>query len=256
MKANNTITFIISKNYGAPLSMSAKVGRVYLFLGLGGVLLAAMVVMSLLYIVTHSRVQGVQEENRRLKKERDALQERLMSSNHEAFEGRQSAYIAALLKPRGDEDAALGRPGDDEEESYEPPIRVASYTAKVTNSHVQVDFRMVNKARDWKKYHGGFVLVVFENDDKEPATYAPSPTASLNEEGFPQTYKSGVHLGIFQSAATLRRRTKRPENGDYFNNVTLYLFSLRGGLLLRERFPLEKSLFEGKGTTVKTYHLS
>lgn len=255
MKVNNTITFIISKNYGRPLSLSANAGRVYFSLALGGFLLISMVAMSLLYLVSYNRVQQIREENHRLLKERDTLQERLMSTNHEAFEGRQSAFIAALLRPLSEASADSGS-ADVDEESYEPPIHIVSYTAKITNSRVEVAFRMMNKARDWKNYRGGFLLAVFENDDASPVVYAPSPVVNLNEDGFPQAYKSGVHLGRFRNATTFRRRVARPPKGEYFNNITLYLFSLRGGLLLRERFPLGESLFEGEKTVIKTFHLS
>jgi hypothetical protein len=46
-----------------------------------------------------------------------------------------------------------------------------------------------------------------------------------------------------RNAVTYRRKVRRRSPEDYFTHVTLYLFSLRGGLLVKDRFELERELF-------------
>ncbi|MCZ6533852.1 MAG: hypothetical protein O7A08_12930 [SAR324 cluster bacterium] len=46
-----------------------------------------------------------------------------------------------------------------------------------------------------------------------------------------------------RKSVTYRRKVRRRSQDEYFTHVTLYLFSLRGGLLVKDRFELEREIF-------------
>ncbi|MCZ6473979.1 MAG: hypothetical protein O6934_11115, partial [SAR324 cluster bacterium] len=81
MKAQNTLTFIISRNYGHPISLSLPVWRVYLGALLLAGLLAGMLLMSVLFLGTYPRLLMLERERDELKSERDALREQVLSAN-------------------------------------------------------------------------------------------------------------------------------------------------------------------------------
>lgn len=252
MKVQNTITLIISKNYGRPLSFSLPAWRFYVLGVVSVLLLGAMVAFSFLYLLSYPRIRQMEREDRQLRKERDALREQISSTNLGALEAKERAYVARFAKPApsgGDTpqmEAALASSDD----LYQPPIRVDSFTTRVTTRSVEVAFRLVNDSD--ANNHGGYLYAIFENDDKTPTQYVPSPSVNVNGEGFPQSYKYGIRFTRIRNAVTFRRRVKRTSRDEYFTHVTLFLFSVRGGLMLRERYELEKDLFFKDHPAVRT----
>ena len=79
---------------------------------------------------------------------------------------------------------------------------------------------------------------------------------NTNTEGFPETYKMGVRFTRIRDAVSFHGKVKRQSDDDYFTHVTLYLFTVRGGLLLRERFELERDLFFKEQPVVRTQQIS
>ncbi len=256
MKVQNTITFIVSRNYGRPLSFSLPAWRVYAGGTLAVLLLGAMVVLSVMYLLSYSRMQRIEQEHHELIEERDALREQILSANQAAFE-RKENRLALEAGPAGDEaqQARLAGWVNYADELYQPPIRVSSYTARVNGRTVEVSFRLVNQGEPANN-RGGFLFAIFANEDESPARYVPTPAVKTNEEGFPQTYKSGIRFTRIRDAVTFRRRIRRPSREDYFTHVTLFLFSVRGGLLLKERYELDRDLFLQDEPAVQTRHFS
>ncbi len=212
--------------------------------------------MSLLYAFTYQRVRQMEQDANELRRERDALREQAHSANQEAYEAREQAFLAAL---RGGGDTAGGGEqgsglwfGD---EQYQPPIRVASYTMRVNGRTVEVGFRLVNQGAS-DNNRGGFLFAIFENSEATPIAYRATPRVNTNEDGFPQTYKSGIRFTRIRNAVTFRRKVRRTSTEEFFTHVTLFLFSVRGGLLLKERYELERDLFYKDQPVVRTHRIS
>lgn len=256
MTVHDSITFIISKNYGRPLSWSMPVWRVYAGGAVCMVLIVVLTAFSVMYVLTYRRVQQMESDRQQLREERDALQEQLLSASQAAYEAKESAFAARMRQGTGDSGkaplAASARRG---EELYEPPIRVVSLTTRVRAKIVEVSFRLKNQG-DPSSNRGGFLFAIFENDEREPAHFIATPTVNTNAEGFPQTYKSGIRFTRIRDAVTFRRRVRRQSTQAYFTHVTLYLFSVRGGLLLKERYELERDLFDQDQPASRTQQFS
>jgi len=256
MRVQNTITFIISKNYGRPLSLSLPVWRVYV----GGVALVVaavlLTVLSVLYVFSYQRVRQMEHETERLRQERNTLREQVQSAQQEALEAKERAWLARTLSQGStpvvaQEDYTLHF----SDEQYQPPIRITSFTTRVNGRAVQVSFRLENQG-DPSNNRGGFLFAIFENDDRNPIQFTATPSVNTNTDGFPETYKLGIRFTRIRDAVTFQRKVRRPSDEEYFTHVTLYLFSVRGGLLLRERFELERDLFFKEQPVVRTQQIS
>jgi len=249
MKVANTYTFIISKNYGHPVTWSLPAGRVHLALALGALLVGALVTLSLLYLVNYPRIDWLERERTRLLRESEALRDQTLAANQDAFDekGRRGGAGPAALVAEQNEPAWRDPGGEDTR--YVPPIRIASVSTRVERRDVSVVFRMQSEG-DETRNRGGFLFAIFENRDKSPTIFTPTPAVKTNEEGFPQIYKAGVRFPRIRGGLTYRRRVRRDSPEDYFTHVTLYLFSLRGGLLLKDRFELDREAFLQPGPVV------
>jgi hypothetical protein len=208
--------------------------------------------LSLMYLLSYQRVQQIEKDSEELRRERDLLREQLLSRRQEAFESKEKQFLARLRGGRSTPvDRDLAEPVSYSEDPYVPPIRVASLTTRVNGMTVEVSFRMENQG-DADDNRGGFLFAIFEKDDRTPTQFLPTPAVNTNEEGFPQTYKSGIRFTRIRGTATFRRKVRRQSEQEYFTHVTLFLFTVRGGLLLKERFELDKELFLGEQPAVKT----
>jgi type II secretory pathway pseudopilin PulG len=256
MRVQDTITFIISKNYGRPLSWSLPVWRVYVGGVAVGLLLVLLAILSVLYLFSYQRVREMEHETEKLRQERNALREQILSANQEAFEGKEHAYLAhgqdagaAAKQVREDYTLHFG------DELYQPPIRVTAFTTRVSGRTVEVSFQLQNQG-DPSNNRGGYLFAIFENDDKNPVQFVSTPSVNTNADGFPETYKLGIRFTRIRDAVTFRRKVRRQSDEDYFTHVSLYLFSVRGGLLLRERFELERDLFFKDQPVVRTQQIT
>lgn len=243
MKAQNTLTFIISRNYGHPISLSLPVWRVVLAAVVGAALLAGMLIMSILFLATYPHLLNIKQERDNFRRERDALREQLSSASQKLFELREERFLLAGAAG-GDTGQSRERAqgGADAASDYLPPVQISSATTRVDRKNVEVVFRIVNQGEPIRN-RGGFLFAVFEKRDVDPPRYVVSPSVALNKEGFPETYKAGVRFPRVRSPVTYRRKVRRQSDDEIFTHVTLYLFSLRGGLLVKERFELDKDLF-------------
>lgn len=254
MKVQNNLTFIVSRNYGHPLSFSLPVWRVYVGATAGLILTSGMILLSLMYIFSSSKFHQMERDYQKMQEERDSLREQVVSVNLRLFQAKEELLLAGLSQgasPKAGIEGEGGFGGD----LYVPPLRIESYTTRVNGKSVEISFRVINQG-DAKGSGGGFLFAIFENEEKTPIVFVPTPRVKTNDEGFPQTYKSGTYFGRVRRAATLRRRFKRKSKEEYFTHVTLYMFSVRGGLMLKERYPLEKDLFFKKVPVAKTQKTS
>ena len=243
MKVRNTITFIISKNYGPSLSLSLPLWLVYL----AGLAMMGMVVslagLSLMYLLSIPRIQQLELETRKLKEEVEILRDQLLSASQKAFDRKRVVFskkgpkfprVATIPPVRG-----TGISGDG---LYQPPYRVISYTMRLNGKRMELRMELESITSP-ENNAGGFVFAIFENNDKNPVQYLSSPPVETNPEGFPLTYKSGAPFYRVRRKMNFRRRMRRKSVQEYFTHVTLYLFSVRGGLMLKERYKLNQDMF-------------
>lgn len=244
MKVPNTITLIVARNYGHPLSLTLPAWRAYLVAALLAALVVAMAALSALYLLRYPEVERLRQERQQLLEEREALREQALSANQEAYRDKSERFRQARLES-GETGEALPEPdmlapGD---ASYVPPLAISEVTVKVHGRTVEVVFRLVKQAES-AEARGGWLFAIFENRQADPPQFVSSPEADVNSEGFPQLYKAGVRFPRIREAITYRRRVRRPSSEAGFTHVTLYLFSLRGGLIIKERFALDPELFD------------
>lgn len=243
MKVRSTITFIISKNYGSSLSLSLPLWLVYL----GGLAVTGAVVsltaLSLMYLLSLPRIQQLELETRKLQREVESLRDRLLSANQKAFDKKRVVFT----KKRRKSTLIASKPpvrdtGISGEGLYQPPYRVISYTIRLNGKRMEFNLNLESLIPP-ENNAGGFVFAILENEDKRPVQFLSSPPVETNPEGFPLNYKSGQPFYRTRRRMKFRRRMRRNSVQEYFTHVTLYLFSTRGGLMLKERYKLNQDMF-------------
>ena len=242
MKVQKTYTFIISKNFGRPLSFSLPARSLYGLVAAGIVVLAALLTLSIASLVFYPRLRGLEHEQQELLRERDALRDQLHAANQQALATKERLLAEARDEDRPEESAARTRQFRDEDDSYLPPIKFSDITTRVDHSSVELIFH-ISREGDARDNRGGFLFAIFENRDTDPPSFSATPRVELNDDGFPQVYKSGIRVTRVRSDITIRRKVRRSSEDEYFTHVTLYLFSIRGGLIIRDRFDLDRELF-------------
>jgi hypothetical protein len=238
MKVQQSFTFIVSRNFGHPITWNVQAWRVYV----GGLAALAfvfvMTVLSSLYLLSFPHVREVERERQELELERDALREELHALSQAAFDGKDQA-VARAAAPALEESAANAAADSD---LYIPPFRIDNFSAQVTRGSLEAAFRIVSQG-DFSKAGGGFLFAIFEDQAQSPPRFAASPPVDVNEEGFPLLYKAGIRFSRVRNAQTYHRGISKHAQDETFTHVTVYLFSLRGGLLAKERYPLDPRLF-------------
>lgn len=242
MKVHSVLTLIVTKNYGRPHTWSLPAWKAYVGGIALGVLMVVLVGLSLLCLIVWPRLRSAEESLRQLRQERDALREQVLSLNQEALEAKEKQQFGQVALDEEDSDdggdvtATPGSPG------YEQPLRITSLTARMVRSNLEVGFLVESQDRG-RSNRGGFLFTIFENQDTKPPLYAAGPGIQINESGFPESYKEGAIFPRVVDSLSLRRRFKLENAGEYFTHVTVYVFSPRGGLIAKERFPLDRSVF-------------
>lgn len=242
MRVQQTFTFIVSRNFGHPITWNVRAWRVYVGGLLALALLMAMTVLSSLYLLTFPRQSELERERQELELERDALRDELHAQSQATFDAKEQLWPGTALaesRPNSPEEpnqAAL------DESLYTPPLRIDSFSARASRNSIEAAFRIASQG-DSSRNVGGFLFAIFENQDVSPARYVASPPVEVNEEGFPQLYKAGIRFSRVRNAQTYRRSIARRALDEIFTHVTVYLFSLRGGLLAKERYALDPGLF-------------
>ena len=243
MKVRNTITFIISKNYGPSLSLSLPLWLVYL----GGLVMMGIVGslagLSLMYLLSIPRIQQLELETRKLHEEVESLRDQLLSANQKAFDRKRVVLTKSRPKsPRVAAKPSVRGTGISGGGLYQPPYRVISYTMRLDGKRMEFGLNLESIIPK-ENNAGGFVFAILENNDKKPIQFLSSPPVETNPEGFPLTYKSGAPFYRARRKMKFRRRMRRKSVQEYFTHVTLYLFSVRGGLMLKERYKLNQDMF-------------
>lgn len=244
MKVQRTYTLIISRNYGHPLTLSMPSWKAYLWGMFLILVVLAMMVLSLLYLVSYTSTRELEDENRQLKEERDQLQGQLLSLYQQEYENRLE-YFASLRQQGASTSSAQVVAATLGQEVYQSPVALGSTTAKMNRSSLEVAFRLVAGANT-ARVEGGFLFAIFENNQagEGEQRYYPEPEVDTGPDGFPVLYKGGLILPRFNQALTFRRRVRMNNETPEFSHVTLYLFSRRGGLIIQQRMKLPEALYE------------
>lgn len=242
MKVQKTYTIIVSKNFGRPLSVSLSASSLYWIAGAVTCLLIVLVSLSIASLVVYPRMRALEQQHEKLRQERDTLNNQLHAANQDAL----TAKDRLLAQRKNNTRQSVSRPQvefrRDEDSVYLPPIKFSAVSTRVDRNSVELIFR-VSREGAAKNNRGGFLFAIFENRDRVPANFLATPRVELNEDGFPQMYKSGIRVTRVRSDITIRRKVRRRSADEYFTHVTLYLFSIRGGLIIRDTYTLKRELF-------------
>jgi type II secretory pathway pseudopilin PulG len=249
MKVHNVLTFIVTHNYGRPHTLSLPAWKVYAGAAGAAAALAVLTVLSLAFLATFPRWRDAEHSVRQLRLERDALREQILAINQDALEVKEKRLVVQAGDDEGTDDpggapAAAGVP-----ERYTEPLRITSLAAKVNQSALEVSFLLISQDRG-RGNRGGYLFTVLENQDQKPPLYQTGPGVQVNDAGFPEAYKEGLIFPHVAHTLAFRRKIKLDAPGAVFTHVTVYLFSPRGGLIAKERFPLERALFQPSGAPV------
>ena len=240
------ITLIISRNYGPPLAFNIPLRRLIttsvVLLGVLGVLVYA----TLTNLVHSAQNQRLKLEIERIRQQFKILQEQNEASNQRAYERKTHAFYSAHQKPPQAATNLANLSANNTQQNYQIPIQVAKASARANRKRLEVVFQL-RKTPNAPLNLGGYLFVVFTNAENFPNTHTSAPQAKINPAGFPQYYKYGAYLPPFRRSLQVRKSIRHKQQR--FSYITLYIFSGRGGLVLRERFALGPSLFESNATT-------
>jgi hypothetical protein len=246
MKVHNVLTLIVTRNYGRPHTWSLPAWKLYAGAVALGAVLTVLVALSLLCLIVWPRWRSAEESLRQLRQERDALREQVLSLNQEALEAKEKQRFG-LAAPDAEEDNADADTASAEGgAAYEAPFRITSLTARIVRANLEVGFLVESPDRG-RSNRGGYLFTVFENQDAKPPAYAAGPGIQINDSGFPESYKEGAVFPRVVDALALRRRYRLETPGEYYTHVTVYVFSMRGGLIAKERFSIDRSVFAQPG---------
>lgn len=243
MKPNDTVTLIVTRNYGRPHTLSLPTWKVYA----GGVVTATvagvLMLLGLAFLVFYPYYQQTRDDLRDLERERDALRQQVLSANQESFHAKERGNApeeTAQTDPKVQDVVPASMSAA---EAYAPPVRIGGLSTRLTRNHLEFSFQLLSSDKG-RSNRGGFLFTVFENQDQTPPTFLVSPTASINDQGFPQFYKEGLIFPPVRDSVNIRRSIRLDSPDTYFTHVTVYLFSPRGGLIAKERFQLDRSVFQ------------
>jgi hypothetical protein len=202
---------------------------------------AALTALSLSFLLLFPHYQQSRRQLRDLERERDALRQQVLSANQDAYLAKDRG-VTVMAREEPAPEAEYVVPTSASPEPYAPPVRISSLSSRLTRNLLELGFVMVSQDHG-RGNRGGFLIAVLENQDIMPPEFVSSPHVATNDAGFPQSYKEGVIFPRVVETLQFRRTVKLESADSYFTHVTVYLFSPRGGLIAKERFPLDRSVF-------------
>jgi hypothetical protein len=243
MKSNDTFTLIVTRNYGRPHTWSLPTWKVYVGSAASVAVMAALMLLGLAFLMFYPHYQQTLRDLRELERERDALRQQVLSANQEIYHAKERGVAADETAGAGAKEQEFIPASATAADVYSPPIRIGGLNTRLTRNHLEFSFQLTS-ADKGRGNRGGFLFTVFENQELTPPQFLISPTAAMNETGFPQFYKEGLIFPHVGDSVNIRRsiRLERPDTS--FTHVTVYLFSPRGGLIAKERFQLDRSVFQ------------
>ncbi|HEX7926642.1 MAG TPA: hypothetical protein VF678_03560 [bacterium] len=243
MKPNDTVTLIVTRNYGRPHTWSLPTWKVYAGSVAGATLVGLLMLLGLAFLVLYPSYQQQRHNLQELERERDALRQQVLSANQENYHAKEQGSTAEETASASAQPQDVIPTSMADAEAYLPPLRIGGLNTRVTRNHLEFSFQLTSTDKG-RGNRGGFVFTVFENQDVQPTQYLITPTASINEGGFPQFYKEGLIFPFVRDTVSIRRSVKLDTPDTYFTHVTIYLFSPRGGLIAKERFTLDRTVFQ------------
>jgi hypothetical protein len=243
MKPNDTVTLIVTRNYGRPHTWSLPTWKVYAGSVATVAVAGVLMLLGLAFLVLYPHYQQTRRNLQELERERDALRQQVLSANQESYHAKERGTSAEDTANADAQQQDVMPASLSAAEAYTPPMRIGGLNTRLTRNHLEFSFQLTSTDKG-RGNRGGFVFTVFENQDQTPARYLITPTASINEGGFPQLYKEGLIFPHVRDTTSIRRSVRLDTPETYFTHVTVYLFSPRGGLIAKERFQLDRSVFQ------------
>lgn len=226
-------TLIFSQEHGPAISTTFSVWVLILF-GFA-LLLFPIPVGVLLSMPAHWRAAALQHELDAAQQELHSLRQELAAWREQAYESRLNKAALASTKSSASPDVA--------ENEFVPFLEIASASVRTNKNAIEVTFALRGVSQEPRS---GWLFAVFSAERSAERQYFASPQVEVNAEGFPRNYKQGAYYRRLDSLKTFRRRISR--NASAYTHVTLYAFSFRGGLLLREAFEIPAAEDETRQT--------
>src|SRR5574341_711889 len=184
MKPGDTVTVIVTRNYGRPHTWSIPTWKVAVGGSVSLVVLAMLVTLGLAFLLLYPHYHQTRQELRDLERERDALRQQLVSSNQEALNAKERGKAGEETAGQGKEEPDVVPASATGADLYAPPLRIGALNTRLTREHLEFSFQLASTDKG-RGNRGGFVFIVFENQESNPPLFAVSPTASINDTGFP-----------------------------------------------------------------------
>jgi hypothetical protein len=243
MKPNDSVTLIVTRNYGRPHTLSLPTWKLYAGSATAAAVAGLLMLLGLAFVMLYPHYQQMRRDIRDLERERDALRQQVLTVNQESFHAKERGPAADETADTGNKDQDYLPTAASAADVYAPPIRIGGLNTRLSRNHLEFSFQLTSSDKG-RGNRGGFLFTVFEDQDAAPPTLTISPTAAINETGFPQQYKEGLIFPRVVDTVNIRRSLRLESADTRYTHVTVYLFSPRGGLIAKERFLLDRSVFQ------------
>ncbi|MDH4225815.1 MAG: hypothetical protein OEW12_09235 [Deltaproteobacteria bacterium] len=243
MKVPSTYTFILSRNFGQPVTIQLAAWRVYTGLALGGLLLGGMMLFTMLFFFQYPRLKHLEQKVDTLQKDQAELRQQLLSRDMRYFHGKEMLAARMFRNPGHVQESTvqLAALGQTEAEDYQLPVAINNISARVDGLNVWVSCKLAAQGKSGSQ--GGYLFFILERQDGDFPVFLSTSRGEINERGFPEHYKTGTPFYLMRRIQTFEGRVKRKTGTEYFTHLSVYLFSIRGALLAKDRIELDPSMF-------------
>ncbi|MDH4121879.1 MAG: hypothetical protein OEV94_09835 [Deltaproteobacteria bacterium] len=240
MKSPKTLTLIISPNYGRPITFQMELWRVYALAAATGLILLGLLLASLMLLFQYPRLIQLEKEVNELRQEQTQVNNHSLSQDRRNYHLKNTLMAKELGGVEIQVNATLAALKQREENEFQPPVTVNGLEATLGERNLRLLCRMeTHGAQD--SVTSGWLLFVLERGRNGQTEYLATNDALINERGFPTHYKLGRAVGMYRRNLEFTETFRVTPGEPPYTHVTVYLFSARGGLILRERVELNQS---------------
>lgn len=256
-------TITIIRNIGIPISFTVKKWKLFALLFLLGGTLLFTTYFSVSYIFVGMERNRLFSELNEAQKKIEVVFNELSRTSHEKYTGLGETIGQKRAKVR----AALTK----QPEIVTKEI-LTQTTSHLTKEDVADNFAMaMDDFKFWRKRNvlyfsvllkniskplqvvGGYITVTLSNEDVSPSIYVGLHGEELGKNGYPSNYKSGGQYYLTSRQRTKKFKYSLKNSKESYSDVEFFLYSYRGRLVARQRFELDKELFDAKEKKYEAY---
>ena len=216
MKLSDSITLMVYLHLGRSFYWSVPLWRLLLWGGMLALFLIFLLVGSIGYLFVYGRLHETKGRLADLEQQIQTLEQRAFLANKRAWELRLTSPTSLTQQQSSDE-------------GYQPPLLLKSASAWVSRSSVELEFILALRQPGEYPQLSGTLIAVLANEDVVPAHYIALPKSEVNARGFPLNRFAGAYFYQARREVRFRRKLNLTVDEDYFTQVSLFVFSLRGG---------------------------